>query len=62
MIHPMMAATLFLKMPLIGLQAQSQVAREVFPTTMTRGNYQTLGKAVFGFFSSLFKQPTTVNK
>jgi hypothetical protein len=47
----------------LGLQAQIDAAREVFPTRVTRGNYQTLGEAWGWFlFSSLFKQPAIVNK
>jgi hypothetical protein len=30
---------------ILGLQAQIDAAREVFPTRVTRGNYQTLGEA-----------------
>jgi hypothetical protein len=34
-----------LKCHSLGIQAQSDVVREVFPTRVTRGYYQTLGEA-----------------
>jgi hypothetical protein len=43
-----------LKCLLLGLQAQSDVAREVFPTRVTRGLYRILGKDSGGSFTSLF--------
>jgi hypothetical protein len=41
----------------LGLQAQSDAAREVFSTRVTLGNYQTLGEA-FGLFLFLALQTT----
>jgi hypothetical protein len=35
---------------LLGLQVQSVAAREIFPTRVTRGLYQTLGKQRRSFF------------
>jgi hypothetical protein len=51
-----MAATLFFKCHSLGRQAQSDAAREVFPTRVTQGfisNSQEKG----GSFSTLFKEP-----
>jgi hypothetical protein len=47
----LMAANLFFKIPRIGNPtAQSDIARDCFPTRVTRGNYQTLGKPKVGSF------------
>jgi hypothetical protein len=56
-----MAATLFFKCHSLGLQAQSATAREVFPTRVTQGNYQTLGEA-WGWFLFLALQKTCNNE
>jgi hypothetical protein len=45
----------------LGLQAQSDVAREVLPTRVTRGNCRTLGES-WGWFLFLALQTTCNSK
>jgi hypothetical protein len=56
-----MVATLFFKKYSLGLQAQTDAAREVFLTRVTQGNYQTLGEA-WGWFLFLTLQTTYNSK
>jgi hypothetical protein len=56
-----MEATLFFKCHSLGLQAQSDAAREVFPTRVTRGYYETLREA-WGWFLVFALQATYNNK
>jgi hypothetical protein len=57
-----MARLYYLKCHSLGLEAQSEAAREVFPAKVTRGLYKTLGEYWGGSFSSLFKQPAIVKQ
>jgi hypothetical protein len=50
----LMSRLYFIKCHSLELQAQTDAAREVFPTRVTRGLYQTLGEDCGGFFSPLF--------
>jgi hypothetical protein len=58
----MMAATLFFKFQSLGLQAQSDAAREVIPTRVTQGFISNSQGRRAGSFSTLLKQPATEEK
>jgi hypothetical protein len=58
----LMAAALFFKCHSLGLQAQSDAAREVFPQVLIGVLIELPGKPEVGSFSLLFKHPATANK
>jgi hypothetical protein len=53
-IWPVMAAILLFKYHSLGLQAQSDAAREAFPTRVTRGFISNTQERKYGSFSGLF--------